>query len=71
MRRIHWCFYTPDCSSIIAAVSGSNILYVFTFSTDRESEDRLCKEFDDVVFQQGYDSVLGFSSDEVNDIVID
>ena len=71
VRRIHWCFYTPDCSSIIAGVSDSHILYVFAFSTNQESEDRLCEEFDDVVVQYGYDSILGFSSEEVNCCAID
>ena len=70
--RIPWSIYTAGCSSIMAAVSRSDVLYVFAFSTDEKSDEGMGNDYyNSSIWKIGYDYISGFNKEDIDGCSID
>lgn len=66
---IPWGNYTEDCSNIILDVIDGNFLYVFAFSTSKETTEQLGNSYSkEKLWEKGYSFFFGFSSEEVHSL---
>lgn len=70
--NLAWCLYIVGCSSITAAIPTPDILYVFAFSTDLDSKEKLGIYYDEEsLWDFGYGYVSGFTREEAAANAID
>lgn len=70
--NLEWCFYIVGCSSITAAIHDPDFVYVFAFSTNSESTERMGIYYDEnLLWDFGYGYTLGFTREEANANAID
>lgn len=70
--NLEWCLYIVDCDSIISKIFDPDILYVFAFSTDSESTEKMGICYDeDSLWESGYSYISGFTREEANANAID
>ena len=67
--RIEWCYYTMDCASLISDIFDPRLLYVFAFSTTKESTNKLDGIYQsNTMWDDGYEYYRGLLSEELNAI---
>lgn len=70
--NLEWCLYIVDCDSIISKIFDPDILYVFAFSTNSESTEKMGICYDeDSLWESGYSYISGFTREEANANAID